>query len=245
MEQGSGQCSQNRLYTTVRICRQGGILMKFRHLTIVLCAGVLGTAVWSGGGGTRPTAQREAGRKWRPASFARRTCRPADALVAGEDALLIDAPASADGLKKHGVRTIDAVLLTHHHRDTAAFTGRFRAEGVPVRPARLRSLADARRRAFLLARCPAPTRFPNRLSRAAGRNRRRGLLVERRPDDRLEWLEACASWPHPDIHAITSPSPRIKEKRDRCSSSAAMPWPRGARCGRLIQPIGTIGPMPV
>jgi glyoxylase-like metal-dependent hydrolase (beta-lactamase superfamily II) len=58
------------------------------------------------------------------------------ALVAGERALLIDAPINADGLKKHGVRTIDAVLLTHHHRDTAAFAANFLAQGVPVRAPR-------------------------------------------------------------------------------------------------------------
>ena len=42
------------------------------------------------------------------------------ALVAGDRALLIDAPCGADGLKARGIKTIDAVLLTHHHRDTAA-----------------------------------------------------------------------------------------------------------------------------
>src|SRR5262249_7648187 len=55
------------------------------------------------------------------------------ALVAGEKALLIDAPYGPGGLQAHGVQKIDAVLLTHHHRDTAAFAGRYLADGVAVR----------------------------------------------------------------------------------------------------------------
>jgi glyoxylase-like metal-dependent hydrolase (beta-lactamase superfamily II) len=55
------------------------------------------------------------------------------ALIDGEAALLIDAPLPADGLKKHGVKKIEAVLLTHHHRDTCAAVGGFLADKVPVR----------------------------------------------------------------------------------------------------------------
>jgi glyoxylase-like metal-dependent hydrolase (beta-lactamase superfamily II) len=55
------------------------------------------------------------------------------ALLAGEKALLIDATHGPDGLRAQGVKTIDAVLLTHHHRDTAAFAGRYLDDGVPVR----------------------------------------------------------------------------------------------------------------
>jgi glyoxylase-like metal-dependent hydrolase (beta-lactamase superfamily II) len=55
------------------------------------------------------------------------------ALVDGDAALLIDAPCGPDGLTARGVKTIDAVLLTHHHRDTAAFAGRYLADKVPVR----------------------------------------------------------------------------------------------------------------
>jgi glyoxylase-like metal-dependent hydrolase (beta-lactamase superfamily II) len=42
------------------------------------------------------------------------------ALVHGDRALLIDAPVAADGLAAHGVRKIEAVLLTHYHRDVCA-----------------------------------------------------------------------------------------------------------------------------
>jgi glyoxylase-like metal-dependent hydrolase (beta-lactamase superfamily II) len=55
------------------------------------------------------------------------------ALVSGDAALLIDAAYSPDELKGHGINKIDAVLLTHHHRDSAAFAGRYLANKVPVR----------------------------------------------------------------------------------------------------------------
>jgi glyoxylase-like metal-dependent hydrolase (beta-lactamase superfamily II) len=59
------------------------------------------------------------------------------ALVAGEAALLIDAPAGVAESLPPGVRRVEAVLLTHHHRDTSAAAGRFLAQTVPVRAAKL------------------------------------------------------------------------------------------------------------
>jgi glyoxylase-like metal-dependent hydrolase (beta-lactamase superfamily II) len=110
--------------------------MKVRYPSVLLCVGVFGTAVWVG----KPEAEdrRPAG-DWTQVApgIYRSSGIPAGyALVAGEHALLIDAPHGAEGLKMHGVRKVDAVLLTHHHRDTAAFAGRFLAEGVPVRAPR-------------------------------------------------------------------------------------------------------------
>jgi len=57
------------------------------------------------------------------------------ALVDGEAALLIDAPhgANLQSLKQRGVRQIELVLLTHHHRDTCAQAERLLMENVPVR----------------------------------------------------------------------------------------------------------------
>src|SRR5262245_45349169 len=55
------------------------------------------------------------------------------ALVSGDKALLIDAPCGADVLQAHGFKQIDTVLLTHHHRDIAAFAGRYLASGAAVR----------------------------------------------------------------------------------------------------------------
>lgn len=110
--------------------------MLFRSLTLLLCAGVLGTAVWVN---ARKADDTKAANDWTRAApgIFRSPKMPAGyALVEGEHALLLDAPDSAEGLKKHGVGTIDAVLLTHHHRDTAALAGRFLADGVPVRAPR-------------------------------------------------------------------------------------------------------------
>ena len=58
------------------------------------------------------------------------------ALVDGSTALLIDAPQDAGGLKAHGIKHVDGVLLTHHHRDTCAAVSRFLADGTAVRAAK-------------------------------------------------------------------------------------------------------------
>jgi glyoxylase-like metal-dependent hydrolase (beta-lactamase superfamily II) len=55
------------------------------------------------------------------------------ALVNGERALLIDATCTPDAVAELGVKTIETVLLTHHHRDTAAFAGTYRKKNVSVR----------------------------------------------------------------------------------------------------------------
>jgi glyoxylase-like metal-dependent hydrolase (beta-lactamase superfamily II) len=57
------------------------------------------------------------------------------ALVAGERALLIDAPQPAEGLANRGVRQIDGVLLTHYHRDIIGALDRFVGRH-PVRAAK-------------------------------------------------------------------------------------------------------------
>jgi glyoxylase-like metal-dependent hydrolase (beta-lactamase superfamily II) len=110
--------------------------MKIRSLGIFLCVGVLLAAVWLG---KQNAEDRKPERAWTQVASGiyRSPGAPAGyAFIAGEHALLIDAPSDADDLKRHGVRKIDAVLLTHHHRDTAAFAGRFLADGVPVRASR-------------------------------------------------------------------------------------------------------------
>jgi glyoxylase-like metal-dependent hydrolase (beta-lactamase superfamily II) len=110
--------------------------MKLRYLGLLFCAGVLSAAAWVG---VPKADDRKAADGWtRVAGGVYRSPGPTAgyALVAGEHALFIDAPTGAEGLKAHGVRTIDAVLLTHHHRDTAAGVGSFLARGVPVRAPR-------------------------------------------------------------------------------------------------------------
>lgn len=110
--------------------------MIFRYPAIALCIGVLGTAAWIG---AQKAEEAKAANDWKqvaPGIFRSPGSPAGYALIAGERALLIDAPAAADGLRKHGVRTIDAVLLTHHHSDTAAFAGHFLEQRVPVRAPR-------------------------------------------------------------------------------------------------------------
>lgn len=58
------------------------------------------------------------------------------ALVEGDEALLIDCPVDASGLKAKGIKTIAGVLLTHHHRDSVAALASYREAKVPVRAAK-------------------------------------------------------------------------------------------------------------
>jgi glyoxylase-like metal-dependent hydrolase (beta-lactamase superfamily II) len=58
------------------------------------------------------------------------------ALVHNDRALLVDCPIPGDGLAAKGVKGIDGVLLTHHHRDSAAAVGWYLEKKVPVRAAR-------------------------------------------------------------------------------------------------------------
>jgi glyoxylase-like metal-dependent hydrolase (beta-lactamase superfamily II) len=93
---------------------------------------VAGT-VWLGGAGLGSKKSATAWTEVTPGVFRTPGLPAGYALVDGDTALLIDAPHDADGLKAHGVKKIDTVLLTHHHRDTCAAAGRFLAAGVKVR----------------------------------------------------------------------------------------------------------------
>jgi glyoxylase-like metal-dependent hydrolase (beta-lactamase superfamily II) len=55
------------------------------------------------------------------------------ALVSGDRVMLIDATVPPEAVTELGAKTVEAVLLTHHHRDTAAFAGEYRKKNVPVR----------------------------------------------------------------------------------------------------------------
>lgn len=54
------------------------------------------------------------------------------AIVAEKKAILIDATVPPDAVRELGVDTIAGVYLTHHHRDTAAFTAEYRKKKVDV-----------------------------------------------------------------------------------------------------------------
>jgi glyoxylase-like metal-dependent hydrolase (beta-lactamase superfamily II) len=102
-----------------------------RWLTGGLCLAVAATAAWlSGSGdGKKPAAwQQVAPGVWRSSGL------PAGyALVDGDSALLIDAPTAGETLQAHGVKKIDLVLLTHHHRDSCAAAGTLLTAKVKVR----------------------------------------------------------------------------------------------------------------
>src|SRR5262245_19786738 len=104
--------------------------MTTRVLLGFVCLGAIGAAAWVGQRAEEPPAQR-----WTEVApgVLRSPGSPASyALVAEDAALLIDAAASPDGLKAHGIKSIAKVLLTHHHRDSAAYAARYRADKVPV-----------------------------------------------------------------------------------------------------------------
>ncbi len=108
--------------------------MRTRGLAALVSLAVVGAAAWIGGAGSG-TRQKTAD-SWVEVApgVLRSPGLPAGyALVDGDAALLIDAPHDADGLKARGVKKIDTVLLTHHHRDTCAAAGRLLAAGVKVR----------------------------------------------------------------------------------------------------------------
>src|SRR5260221_6341879 len=107
--------------------------MKRRPLILILCVSMLALAVWVGGGlrGEKPATgwTEVAPGIWRTAAMPH-----GHALVADGHALLIDCPQDPAGLLKDAkVKQIDAVLLTHHHRDTCALAAKFVKDKVPVR----------------------------------------------------------------------------------------------------------------
>lgn len=107
--------------------------MSYRHLVALLCLSLLGATAWV----SRKTAsERTEPMGWTEVApgVLRSPGWPAGyALVAGDRAILIDAPCSADGLKARGVTSVESVLLTHHHRDSVAAVGQYLRQKVLVR----------------------------------------------------------------------------------------------------------------
>ncbi len=106
--------------------------MKMRGLAALLSLAVVAGAAWFGGAGSRGRPSSD----WTEVTpgVLRSPGLPAGyALVDGDSALLIDCPHDPDGLKANGVKKVEAVLLTHHHRDTCEAAGKLLASGVAVR----------------------------------------------------------------------------------------------------------------
>jgi glyoxylase-like metal-dependent hydrolase (beta-lactamase superfamily II) len=109
--------------------------MKVRKLVVVWCVLALATAAWVAGR-DRATPRADGWAEVVPGVLRSPGLPAGYAVVARDRALLIDAPAGPEGLAARGVRKVEAILLTHHHRDTAACSARFLADGVPVRAPR-------------------------------------------------------------------------------------------------------------
>jgi glyoxylase-like metal-dependent hydrolase (beta-lactamase superfamily II) len=110
--------------------------MRRRWPASVFCVSVLIVAVWLGASEQGSKQRAEAWTEVAPGVLRTPGSPAGYALVDGAAALLIDAPRDAAGLKAHGIKRIDAVLLTHHHRDSCAAVGTFLGQGVKVRAAK-------------------------------------------------------------------------------------------------------------
>ena len=110
--------------------------MNRRGLLAICCGLILGFAAWFGSRGDADEAKSD----WEPVApgVLRTKAMPYGyALIDEGHALLIDAPIAGDRLKAHGIKTIDAVLLTHHHRDSVAAVEWYLNARVPVRAAKI------------------------------------------------------------------------------------------------------------
>lgn len=107
--------------------------MNQRVLSMMVCLGILAGAAWLA---DRTGAESKSVTDWvqvLPGVY-RSLGQPVGyALVEEGRALLIDAPSAVEDLKRKGVRVIEEVLLTHHHRDTLQAVPGLLADKVRVR----------------------------------------------------------------------------------------------------------------
>jgi glyoxylase-like metal-dependent hydrolase (beta-lactamase superfamily II) len=106
--------------------------MAVRWLTSLLCLTAMAATAWfgsrDGGAKSAPAAQAL------PSGVLRTPGEPSGyALVDDGSALLIDTPIGMDPAKLPGVKKVEMVLLTHHHRDSCGGVGPLLAAGVKVR----------------------------------------------------------------------------------------------------------------
>jgi glyoxylase-like metal-dependent hydrolase (beta-lactamase superfamily II) len=106
--------------------------MRSRVVLAVGCAAVVAAAAWFGRAVPQPQLKH-----WEHVSAGvfRSVESPHSYAILSRDksAVLIDATVPPETLRELGVEKVAAVLLTHHHRDTAAFASAYRKAGVPVR----------------------------------------------------------------------------------------------------------------
>src|SRR4051812_4418216 len=107
--------------------------MKRRISAGLLCLTVVAGAAWLGRSGWGQKQEPAGWREVAPGVFASPGWPKSYAVVDGDKALLIDAAHDFSGLKALGVTSVEQVLLTHHHRDSAAYAKTFLDQAVPVR----------------------------------------------------------------------------------------------------------------
>jgi len=103
-----------------------------RTLLALLCAVSVGLVAWLSRADTKP----EKVQYWErvvEGVYRTKSAPHSYAIVGGKKALLIDATVPPDSIKELGVESVEVVLLTHHHRDTAEYASVYRKAGVPVR----------------------------------------------------------------------------------------------------------------
>ncbi len=105
--------------------------MRARILLAASCAITVGLIAWFTS--AQPKAELKHWEKVGDGVYRSKAGPHSYAILSGDRVLLIDATVPPDAVAELGARTIDAVLLTHHHRDTAAFASVYRAKKVPVR----------------------------------------------------------------------------------------------------------------
>jgi glyoxylase-like metal-dependent hydrolase (beta-lactamase superfamily II) len=114
--------------------------MRSRLLIAAGCVLAVGLAAWLGRAGPRDAPPKGVWQKVHTAGaltvFRGDTAPAAYLLAVGEKALLIDAPGGPDRLRPPPGVAVEAVLLTHHHRDTVAGAGDWLKAKVPVRAAK-------------------------------------------------------------------------------------------------------------
>jgi len=105
-----------------------------RWLPALGCLALVSVAAWLGGAGDT-SKKADAWLEVAPGILRTPRYPTGYALMDGANALLIDAPQDAEGLKAGGIKIIDAVLLTRHDWDGCAAAGRLLEAKVPVRAA--------------------------------------------------------------------------------------------------------------
>jgi glyoxylase-like metal-dependent hydrolase (beta-lactamase superfamily II) len=106
--------------------------MKLRGLVVVFAVAVVAAAVWLANRG-EADAKKAVWTEVAPGVYRSPGSPAGYALVSGDRALLIDCPCTPEGLRARGVKKVETVLLTHHHRDGLAALEAYLKDGAKVR----------------------------------------------------------------------------------------------------------------